>query len=440
MLFRSTVNALFSRKKIPGFPLWQQGRSLKNMTGFPIATRLAPRDPGAIRLYSWPTPNGQKVSIALEEMGRADDAHLVDFATDDQMSPAFLSLNPNTKIPAILDPMGPGGRPLALAVKASGARGGGAAQAIVDGTAQAGFRDRGDCDLAIWASKAVCLAQDMEQIGRSLDQIAGGGQGERGGAETQIDFIWVWQVRVEAQGRHWRIMRGELSGRAGCVGIPARWQAVTKHRLQRLNRDAPGAQQSGCADEAENGRFHANRTEAAIKHGRDAALEALHHMIRAGRRDAAGGVGGRCCEGAAEGTQQGLCCGVRGHPDGDGCKVCGDERRQVCAGFDGQDQRQGAGPEGGGDIQRGIMENSNLAGGVEVGDMHDQRVETRAAFRREDAGCGHVRAGIAAKAVDGFSWKSDQLIAAQNFGSARKACRGGRKGFGLIHHVTQRWP
>ena len=79
----------FHGKKFPGFPLWQQGRSLKDLTGFPIATRWAPRDPSAIQLYSWPTPNGQKVSIAPDEMGRADAAHLVDFATDDQMSPAF---------------------------------------------------------------------------------------------------------------------------------------------------------------------------------------------------------------------------------------------------------------------------------------------------------------------------------------------------------------
>ncbi len=81
---------------------------------FPITKRWAPVNPTAIQLYSLPTPNGQKVSIALEEMGLAYDAHLVNFATNEQMSPEFLSLNPNNKIPAILDPMGPGGKPLAL--------------------------------------------------------------------------------------------------------------------------------------------------------------------------------------------------------------------------------------------------------------------------------------------------------------------------------------
>jgi GSH-dependent disulfide-bond oxidoreductase len=84
------------------------------MTHFPITARWAPRNPDAIQLYSLTTPNGVKVSIALEEMGLAYDAHLVSFATNDQMSAAFLSLNPNNKIPAIIDPMGPGGKPLAL--------------------------------------------------------------------------------------------------------------------------------------------------------------------------------------------------------------------------------------------------------------------------------------------------------------------------------------
>jgi GSH-dependent disulfide-bond oxidoreductase len=87
---------------------------MKNLIDFPITARWAPRNAAAIQLYSLPTPNGQKVSIALEEMGLAYDAHLVDFATNDQMSPEFLSLNPNNKIPAIIDPVGPSGAPLAL--------------------------------------------------------------------------------------------------------------------------------------------------------------------------------------------------------------------------------------------------------------------------------------------------------------------------------------
>ncbi len=81
---------------------------------FPIARRWPPVDPDAIQLYSLPTPNGIKVSVMLEETGLPYDPHLVDFATNDQMSEAFLSLNPNNKIPAIIDPHGPDGAPLPL--------------------------------------------------------------------------------------------------------------------------------------------------------------------------------------------------------------------------------------------------------------------------------------------------------------------------------------
>lgn len=84
------------------------------LADFPITRRWAPRNADAIQLYSLPTPNGVKVSIMLEECGLPYEAHLVSFDTHDQMSPEFLSLNPNNKIPAIIDPHGPGGAPLPL--------------------------------------------------------------------------------------------------------------------------------------------------------------------------------------------------------------------------------------------------------------------------------------------------------------------------------------
>ena len=87
---------------------------MTELSAFPITKRWPPRTPGAIQLYSLPTPNGVKISIALEELGLPYDAHLVNFASNDQMSPEFLSLNPNNKIPAIIDPDGPGGQPLPL--------------------------------------------------------------------------------------------------------------------------------------------------------------------------------------------------------------------------------------------------------------------------------------------------------------------------------------
>ena len=81
---------------------------------FPINTRWPAKDPSVIQLYSFPTPNGVKASIMLEETGLPYEPHLVTLADADVKSPEFLSLNPNNKIPAIIDPDGPGGVPLGL--------------------------------------------------------------------------------------------------------------------------------------------------------------------------------------------------------------------------------------------------------------------------------------------------------------------------------------
>ncbi len=83
-------------------------------TDHPITRKWPAQYPDRLQLYSLPTPNGVKVSIMLEELGLPYEPHLVDFESNDQMSPEFLSLNPNNKIPAIIDPDGPGGKPLAL--------------------------------------------------------------------------------------------------------------------------------------------------------------------------------------------------------------------------------------------------------------------------------------------------------------------------------------
>jgi GST-like protein len=87
---------------------------MTDLSAFAITRKWPAAHPGRLQLYSLPTPNGVKVSIALEETGLAYEPHLVRFDTNDQMSPEFLSLNPNNKIPAIIDPNGPGGQPLAL--------------------------------------------------------------------------------------------------------------------------------------------------------------------------------------------------------------------------------------------------------------------------------------------------------------------------------------
>ena len=87
---------------------------MPDLSAFPITKRWPAQHPDRLQLYSLPTPNGVKVSIMLEEIGLPYEVHLVDFSKDDQKTPEFLSLNPNGKIPAILDPDGPGGKPLPL--------------------------------------------------------------------------------------------------------------------------------------------------------------------------------------------------------------------------------------------------------------------------------------------------------------------------------------
>lgn len=83
---------------------------MNSLSDFPITAKWPARHPERLQLYSLPTPNGVKVSIMLEEIGLPYEAHKVSFETQDQLSSEFLSLNPNNKIPAIIDPNGPSGQ------------------------------------------------------------------------------------------------------------------------------------------------------------------------------------------------------------------------------------------------------------------------------------------------------------------------------------------
>jgi GSH-dependent disulfide-bond oxidoreductase len=87
---------------------------MPDLFAFPIASRWPAKHPDRLQLYSFPTPNGVKVSIALEELGLPYEAHAVDIGKNESWTPEFLSLNPNGKIPAIIDPNGPDGKPLGL--------------------------------------------------------------------------------------------------------------------------------------------------------------------------------------------------------------------------------------------------------------------------------------------------------------------------------------
>jgi len=84
------------------------------LSDFPITRRWPPKHPDRIQLYSLNTPNGVKASIMLEETGLPYEAHLVDITNNESHTPEYLSLNPNGKIPAIIDPNGPGGKPIGL--------------------------------------------------------------------------------------------------------------------------------------------------------------------------------------------------------------------------------------------------------------------------------------------------------------------------------------
>ena len=87
---------------------------MTDLSSFPITARWPANEPDKLQLYSFATPNGVKVSIALEEIGLPYEAHFVDIGQNETWTEPFLSLNPNGKIPAIVDPAGPGGKPLPL--------------------------------------------------------------------------------------------------------------------------------------------------------------------------------------------------------------------------------------------------------------------------------------------------------------------------------------
>ena len=87
---------------------------MADLSAFPVTQRWPAGHPDRLQLYSSPTPNGVKVSIMLEEIGLPYEPHYIDIGADQTWGPEYLSLNPNGKIPAILDPDGPGGKPLAL--------------------------------------------------------------------------------------------------------------------------------------------------------------------------------------------------------------------------------------------------------------------------------------------------------------------------------------
>jgi GST-like protein len=87
---------------------------MPDLSAFPITTRWPAKHPDRLQLYSLPTPNGVKVSIMLEEIGLPYEPHTINIGANETWIPEYLALNPNGKIPAIIDPNGPNGKPLGL--------------------------------------------------------------------------------------------------------------------------------------------------------------------------------------------------------------------------------------------------------------------------------------------------------------------------------------
>jgi GST-like protein len=87
---------------------------MPDLSAFPIASLYPAQHPDRIQLYAAPTPNGVKASIMLEETGLPYEPHYVDIMKNATQAPAYLATNPNGKIPGIIDPHGPGGKPMAL--------------------------------------------------------------------------------------------------------------------------------------------------------------------------------------------------------------------------------------------------------------------------------------------------------------------------------------
>lgn len=87
---------------------------MPDLAHFPVTHRWPAKNPNIIQLYSLPTPNGVKASIMLEETGLPYEPHAIEFGAEGTASAEYLTLNPNGKIPAIIDPDGPDSKPLAL--------------------------------------------------------------------------------------------------------------------------------------------------------------------------------------------------------------------------------------------------------------------------------------------------------------------------------------
>lgn len=293
---------------------------------------------------------------------------------------------------------------------------------------------------------AVGLAQGVEQIGGSFDQITGRGQvqvcGRAMPPETQPEFARFGLGSVEPHSGGWRVVRGELAGCRRAVGSFGQSRKTgSEAGFKRFGRKAAGTQKRGGRIKPKNGGFDANRAGAAIDDGGDATGQPRQNMVGPCRADAAAGIGRRCGDGSAEGAQEGLRDGVGGDAHRDAGQPRRNQRRQSGMGAQRQHQRKGAGPECLGDRSGVIIKNRQGFGGRQIRNMDNQRIETGAALGFKYPRHGPVRPGIAAKTVDGFGGEGDQITGAQKHHSAVQVVGRWSEGFGQdqpVLFVTQR--
>jgi hypothetical protein len=270
---------------------------------------------------------------------------------------------------------------------------GGAAQPVVDRTAETGIGDRRDGDTG--PGCRIGLMEPFEQVGGRFDQVAR--SAERGvagdGAEADQPLAAARVDGVEAERLGRCIMAGELSGGFDRGRVLEAEPEVDRPRTEQAGR---------AAGQRDDGRFEAVRGRSAVDDQRDAAAEAGEDVGGAGRADPAAGIGGRGGERPAGGFYEGAHRRVIGRADRDRAEARGDQRGDPRAAAQRQDQRQRARPMAPGKRDRLVVESGDFRCLGDVADMDDQRIEARPALGLVDPRDCLAIGGVGGEAVDGF--------------------------------------
>ena len=291
---------------------------------------------------------------------------------------------------------------------------------VVDGLAEALVRhphhgDGGDVT-------SVKRAEVGKQVGRGLDQVAARrqvendrgmfGAGRHSGAEGEQGLAGIDAVHLQAKPRARCVMGFDHAGRDRRVRIERARRRVLKrfaeHRFDLLARQAAGPQQHGTVETADDGGLDADRCRPAIDDEVDAAAEIVHHVLRGGRRNVPGAVGGGRNDRPAEPVQEAERDRMLRHPHGDAVEARRRKLGHRAAGALLQHQGQRPRPECRGELLGRGVEHREALGGGEIEHMRDQRIERRPALGGIKPRDGGAVGGVGAEAVDGFGRKRDQ--------------------------------